>query len=316
MTECGADSGIEPRAYPFPYKYVAYVAYDGTDYAGFQLQGASVERRRPSVQGRLEAALSRFLGLTRGELAVQGAARTDAGVHARGQAVHFFSRRELADGARATATLNAALPPDLRVLRVLRVPLDYNVRFSRGKFYTYDLSLEPIGDPFSCRFRHAPPGPGRLDLEALGAAAAAFVGTHDFSVFSNRPRDASARSRVREIRRCTLSALPGGARIEVEGDGFLYKQVRHMVGATLAAAAGRIEPSDIAAALADPVGRGDGALARPGAYVVAPPEGLCLQTVFLPEPGDPEQLMYGGVDGPALLRRRGDFDPLTDSSDD
>ena len=188
------------------------------------------------------------------------------------------------------------------MLRVLRVPLDYNVRFSLGKIYTYDVHLHPIADPFTSRFRFHPKyPPDSLDLETLSAAAAAFQGTHDFSFFSTKPGESSssgARKKgsyhVRTIRRCRIDCetLHQGVRIEVEGDGFLYKQVRHMVGAMLAAATGRMTPGDIRAALEDPVGCGGGALSLPGVYVVAAAHGLVLKKVFLPAPPlDPDALM-------------------------
>ena len=289
------------QLYLYPYKYVAEISYDGTRYSGFQLQRASW--KTPTIQGLIERALGKFIGLPREELSVQGAARTDSGVHARGQAVHFLSSRLLESTDRAVLALNSVLPEDIRVLRVLRVPLDYNVRFSNGKIYTYDLHLEQIADPFLCRYRFHPPRPDKINLDILSSATGAFLGTHDFSVFSSKPRDGSKRSPMRTIQKCEVARLdPGGCRITVQGDGFLYKQVRHMVGAMLSAAVGRITPEDIAAALKDPIGRGGGVLAHPGAYKVAEPQGLCLTKVFLLAPGDPEKLMYG-VEG-AKLRRR------------
>jgi tRNA pseudouridine38-40 synthase len=313
------------REYKLPYKYIAEVAYDGTRYNGFQLQHNS---KTPTVQGKLENALTRFLGISRKDLLLQGAGRTDAGVHARGQVVHFFSRRLLENNnTRAVLALNSLLPEDIHVMRLLRVPLDYNVRFSNGKIYTYDLHLDPLGsDPFTQRYRLCPKINSNFSLEALSSAAQVFLGSHDFSAFSSKPRDKSQRTPTRTIRRCEVVATPPAdflkatttatttsttsivdplLRIEIEGDGFLYKQVRHMVGAMLAAASGRISPEDISKALADPVHRGaaqGGALARPGAYVLAEPHGLCLKKVFLPDPGNPEELMYG-EQGPVLKRR-------------
>jgi tRNA pseudouridine38-40 synthase len=333
------------RKYKLPYKYIAEVAYDGTRYNGFQLQKSSLveepsstliittssnlkNNKRathppPTIQGKLETALTRFLGINRDDLLLQGAGRTDAGVHARGQVVHFFSKRRVEDTNRAVRALNSLLPEDIHVLRLLRVPLDYNVRFSMGKIYTYDLHLDPLGsDPFTQRYRLCPKAllnsktfeKNTFNLEALSSAAAVFVGTHDFSVFSSKPRDKSQRSVERTIRRCEITSAPSLnmafsdplLRIEIEGDGFLYKQVRHMVGAMLAAASGRITSENISKALADPVNRGGmegGALARSGAYILAEPHGLCLKKVFLPDPpGNPEELMYG-EQGPILKRR-------------
>jgi len=324
------------KEYKLPYKYIAEVAYDGTRYNGYQLQKArpassfqsttnskskykKASHPPPTIQGKLETALTRFLDVHRDDLLLQGAGRTDAGVHARGQVVHFFSKRRLEDTHRAILSLNSLLPEDIHVLRLLRVPLDYNVRFSMGKVYTYDLHLDPLGsDPFTQRYRlclrtYLNSHFENFNLESLSSVAAVFVGTHDFSVFSSNPRDKSQRSVVRTIRRCEIVTTPNSSsssdpllRIEIEGDGFLYKQARHMVGAMLAAASGRITSEDISKALADPVNRGGaegGALVRSGAYVLAEPHGLCLKKVFLPDPPeDPEELMYG-EQGPVLKRR-------------
>jgi tRNA pseudouridine38-40 synthase len=252
------------------YKYCATVAYDGTRYAGFQLQNASVHPRRlVTVQGKLERALTTFLSVSREALALQGAGRTDAGVHAQDQKVHFYSprllsllsddavdggdrscefkdnaeaafhrmgeelssetgvfRRSIERPSKALLAINSMLPEDLRVLDLRRVPLDFNVRYSLGKLYSYTYDVcDPVANPLTIRFRHRPRAPWRIDPPAMVHAAGAFVGTHDFSLLSSKPRDGSERSPIRTIRRCEVVPVEGGAKLYVEGDGFLYKQV-------------------------------------------------------------------------------------------
>jgi tRNA pseudouridine38-40 synthase len=283
------------------FNYKIILAYDGTAYAGWQLQAGRV----PTVQGALERALTRFTGQARDALVVQGAARTDAGVHARSQAAQFYCARKL-DPAGAARALNVLLPSDVRVLRLDRVPIDYNVRFTLAKTYVYDLHLDTTPDPFTARYRHAPAAPDRVDLRALEAAAREFVGEHDFSAFSSASEDGWRRSPVRWVTRLDVAPLPGGARLEVSGEGFLFKQVRHMVGALLAAATGRLGPEDIAAALqqGDAAARAAAtARLRQGSrmYTVAEAKGLCLWDVALPACGDPDQRMY--PQGAPLMRR-------------
>jgi tRNA pseudouridine38-40 synthase len=168
--------------------YKAILSYDGTAFAGWQLQAS-----QPTVQGALERALGRYTGLDRAALGVQGAARTDAGVHALGQAAHFRCRRVL-DPPAARRALNSMLPEGVRVLELERVPVDYNVRFTLAKTYFYDLHLDEVHDPFTCRYRCVPDVPGGIDLQALADAARLFVGTHDFTPFSSASEDGRRRS--------------------------------------------------------------------------------------------------------------------------
>lgn len=216
------------------YSYAVTLAYDGTDYWGWQLQaappaqpasgggGAPAKRQlrpRPTIQLRLEQALAKVTGEPREALKVQAAGRTDAGVHARGQVAQFFARRRagrppLAPPALLRA-LNALLPPDVRALAAREVPLDFNVRYALRKTYTYDLDLSPAAaDPFLHRFRHRPRRPEALRLGAMADAAALFVGTHDFSNFANVSADGShaRKNPVKTILRYELVPIEGGAR--------------------------------------------------------------------------------------------------------
>ncbi len=216
------------------YSYAITLAYDGTDYWGWQLQAAPAAppvssggggpskrqpRPRPTIQLRLEQALVKITGEPREVLKVQAAGRTDAGVHACGQVAQFCARRRpgrppLAPPALLRA-LNALLPPDVRALVAREVPLDFNVRYALRKTYRYDLDLAPgAADPFQHRFRHRPRRPEALRLAAMADAAQLFVGTHDFSNFANVSADGShaRKDPVKTILRYELLPIEGGAR--------------------------------------------------------------------------------------------------------
>ncbi|KAL4430815.1 hypothetical protein ABPG75_006071 [Micractinium tetrahymenae] len=308
------------------HSYAVTLAYDGTDYWGWQLQAAPAvaapqpgggggakpakrqPRPRPTIQLRLEQALTKVTGEPREVLKVQAAGRTDAGVHARGQVAQFCARRRRGRPPLAPAALlralNALLPPNIRAVAAREVPLDFNVRYALRKTYSYDLDLAPMAaDPFLHRFRHRPRHPERLRLEAMADAAQLLVGTHDFSNFANVSADGShaRKNPVKTILRYQLLPIEGGARLEVEGTGFLYKQVRHMTGALLAVGSGQLGPDAIAAALAA------GGQARTGAqrhawrgWTVAEARGLCLQAVEYPAASElllpPEQRVLPSSD--------------------
>lgn len=213
------------------YSYTVTLAYDGTDYWGWQLQAAPAAqpagglparrqpRPRPTIQLRLEQALTKITGEPRDALRVQAAGRTDAGVHARGQVAQFTARRRpgrapLAPPALLRA-LNSLLPADIRAVAAKEVPLDFNVRYALRKTYSYDLDLTPTtADPFLHRFRHRPRRPEALRLDAMADAAQLFVGTHNFSNFANVSADGShaRKSPVKTILRYELLPIDGGAR--------------------------------------------------------------------------------------------------------
>ena len=253
--------------------YMANVTYDGEAYLGFQYQPKDA-----TVQGEIEKALSRLLGEDRDFLGVGASGRTDTGVHAKGQVVHFYTRSPLPDLERARKSLNGMLPKDIRVVELSRPHPAFHARFHAvRKTYHYYLDTRLEYDVFTRR--HAlhvgwkPP-----DMERLKLAAAELVGTHDFSAFSNKSRDApeKARDPVRTIYRFDVVELPDGlVRLEVEGNGFLYRMVRHMVGAVMLAATKRdAGPEDVQKML-----QGKD---RRGAPMGAPPHGLFLHQVVYP----------------------------------
>lgn len=268
--------------------YRACLAYDGSDFSGWQLQAPPSSTHPPrTVQGELEAALEIAVRWPRRALRVAGAGRTDAGVHARGQVTSFTAPPRLAGPDLATR-LNKLLPDDVRVVgEVHAAPPRFSARGApTGKVYSYALDTAPTPDPM--RRRHALACAVLADADALAsasAAAACFIGTHDFTHFASlSPRHPAPRGdavlTVTEAAFVASSEDPHRLTLRVAGNGFLYRQVRHMVGCVIAVARGRIPLSAVQAKLQT------GASDPPGAsyrgWTVAPAHGLCLESVALP----------------------------------
>lgn len=215
------------------------VEYDGTDFAGWQRQPGS-----RTVQGVLEQALAR---LAEGPVAVLGAGRTDAGVHAEGQLASARAAVRLEPAALLRA-LNAILPRDLAVRALAPAPDEYHARrAARTKLYAYRLWTGAVRSPL--RERHSlwrrPP----LALEAMREGAAQLVGTHDFASF--QAAGGSVRTTVRTVQRAEwIGAVGDELRFEVEGSGFLRHMVRNLVGSLLEVGRGRRSPAWIGELLA------------------------------------------------------------------
>ncbi len=238
--------------------YLAVLSYDGTDYHGWQKQPG-----QRTIQGTLEAALARLAGR---EVGVIGAGRTDAGVHALGQAAGFKAALSLPDEELFKA-LNAILPPDIRIGELRRVPASFHaLRDAKGKIYSYRICLERRISPFEVRYRLHWPYP--LRIGPMRRAAAEFVREADFSNFSsNRERHP-----VRKVVRSELHRRGGELVYTIEARGFLRFMVRAIVGTLLEVGRGRLEPEAI-----------DGLFAREGrslASPTAPARGLCLERVI------------------------------------
>jgi tRNA pseudouridine38-40 synthase len=227
--------------------YRVTLAYDGTDFAGWQVQADATGAR--TVQGVLESALARLAGEAR--VAVTGAGRTDAGVHALGQVASFDLPRAMDDDALARA-LNGLLPDDVRVLAAAQAPAGFDARRSAvSKLYRYELDMGRVRLPH--RRRYAGWLPARLDEPRVHEAAALYVGRHDFA--STASTGSSARTTVRTVTRseARFTDAPEGVRTlvyEVEAGGFLRKMVRSLVGGLVAAGRGASTVEDLARALA------------------------------------------------------------------
>ena len=239
--------------------FLLVLAYDGTDFQGWQrLPGAG-----RSVQETVEAALSALLGEG---IEVVGAGRTDAGVHAEGQAASFHSRTVLGPAAIAEG-LSARFPRDVSCRSCREVDPRFHARFrARSKVYRYRLHVGPEQDA-AARRTSLHVGPGPLDIGAMEAVGAELLGERDFRALSNaKGGDASRRlDKVRVEKRGEFLDL------YFEGPGFLYNQVRVMAALLLEAGRGRLGPAEARAILESKDRR-----RAPGALG---PYGLCLVEV-------------------------------------
>lgn len=239
-------------------RYRARVEYDGTDFAGFQ-----VNPGKRTVQGVLEDALARLGdGVAR---RVDGAGRTDAGVHATGQVVAFTYVGRLSMEALGTA-LDAILPADLAVSDLRRVPDGFNPRYAaRYREYRYTVWNGPRSP---LRERTALGVRAPLDIAAMADAGSAFIGRHDFSAFG-----VTDRSPVRTVTAVRVRRTGRTVTIDVRADSFLRGQVRRMVALLVEVGLGNADIDQVRTALAGP------GPARRGAS--APARGLCLRHVAI-----------------------------------
>jgi tRNA pseudouridine38-40 synthase len=215
------------------------IAYDGAPFAGWQSQS-----HRNAVQDHLERAFERVTG---GAVRVHGAGRTDAGVHALAQCAHADVSDKLLPPQRWIHALNALLPPAIRVLRCRYVRNDFHARLSaKGKIYRYRIWTAPVLPPFE--YRRAWHIPRPLDLKIFKSAAKHFVGTHDFAGFAAN-RGKPERSTVRTINSVRVRQRGSCVTIELDGDGFLYKMVRLIVGALVKCALDKMRLEEITSRL-------------------------------------------------------------------
>jgi len=246
-----------PRSRAAP-RFRATVEYDGTEFAGFQLQAGA-----RTVQGVLEAALARLTGGTRQP--VDGAGRTDAGVHATGQVIGFTYAGRLSAEA-LTAALNGLLPKDVAVRDVRRAPAGFHPRYAaRYREYRYSIwdgPRSPLRERTALQVRP------RLDVDAMARAALAFEGRHDYSAFGG-----SDPQPVRTVHRVRVRRAGDLITIDVRADAFLRGMVRRMVAALLAVGRGALPEGSIAGLLAGATPALDGAAAAA--------KGLCLRRVVL-----------------------------------
>lgn len=218
------------------YNYKLTIAYDGTNYCGWQVQPNGI-----SIQEILQ---DKIKIIAREDIKLIGSGRTDAGVHAFGQVAHFNCSKEL-DIHRFAHSLNALIPEDIRIIEMDVVGKDFHAQYSaKGKIYHYNLHLDQVMDPF--RRLYAYHVLEKIDLSQMQRATAYFKGTHDFTSFANEAhRGTAAHDPVRTIERLDIMMQLGGVRLEFEGDGFLYKMVRNIVGTLLEVGKGKLEPEDI-----------------------------------------------------------------------
>jgi tRNA pseudouridine38-40 synthase len=240
------------------------VAYDGGPFSGFARQ-----RDRRTVQGELEAALSR---LARQPVLTVGAGRTDAGVHARGQVVHADVPARL-DPERVRRALNGALGPAIVVGEAAWAPPGFDARLSaRRRTYAYRVDDSGNPDPLLRGFVLAWPRP--LSVPRMREAARPLVGEHDFAAFCRSRAGATTTRRLRSV---TVRRAGGLVHVRMVADAFCWQMVRSIVGHLLQVGDGRRDPATTAAVLA---GRDRLAVGN-----VAPAHGLVLESVSYPRAG-------------------------------
>lgn len=255
--------------------------YDGTDLFGFQRQK---DPSRPTVQGLLERAAGELLGHP---VAVVGAGRTDAGVHAVGQVAHFHTHGAI-PVERMAAALNHRLPPAVRVVEAQEAAPGFHARWdATSRIYCYHILQHPL--PSALIGRYALWWPGALDVEAMEELARHFVGAHRFDRFGSPTRPGGVTRRTVYDCRIDREELAGGrlVRICFEADAFLYRMVRRLVGALLQVGAGRLPAGAVLRALHEPDQKGACGPGLPAGRPVAPavaPNGLVLVHVHYGPP--------------------------------
>lgn len=237
------------------------VAYDGSRYSGWQIQP-----HHATVQSEIERAVHKVTGES---VRVDSSGRTDAGVHARGQVVHF----DLAgkpDLRKLMISLNAVLPEDIRVLAIRKAASDFHSRISAtGKEYRYFIWNDRVMLPFLRHYRAHERRP--LDVKAMNEAAAQLVGRNDFAAFSANPHR-EINGTVRHLRALKVTKRGAEVTIVARGDGFLYKMVRSLAGFLIRVGTGDLEPRSAKTILAS--------LTRTARVPTAPPQGLFLWKVW------------------------------------
>ena len=265
-----------PQTVPGPQTWKLTLAYDGTDFSGWQVQPG-----KTTVQGELQNALCRVTG--EGPLP-QGSGRTDAGVHALAQVASFALQAPIPPENLLRA-LNRTLPPSIRILESRTVPGAFHARHSAlAKTYEYRIFRGEICPPFLARFVYACPWP--MDVAALEDAARAFLGEHDFLSFAASDPDLTTRNRVPGAEADPATAIrtvyhsaweqrqdEAGELLvyRIRGNGFLHHMVRNLVGTMLDVSRGHLTAADLPAILA--------ARSRSVAGPTAPARGLILHSV-------------------------------------
>jgi tRNA pseudouridine38-40 synthase len=273
-----------PSSVVDPLKFKLVIAYDGTAYQGWQLQKIGT-----GVQEKIEEAFARlFPGVKR----IHGSSRTDTGVHALGMVAHVeIPKAEFKlPPARLALALNAFLPDDIRVLSAMRAAPDFHARFdATGKQYRYFVWNHHAMNPLL--IKRAWHFPVKLDLAKMRAAAERFIGRHDFRCFAGT-RPYEMESNVRTLTRCDIKQSGPQLTFIIEGDGFLYKMCRGIVGTLVQVGQGKIPLARVGDILAS--------RDRRVAGMTAPAHGLVLWKVYYrggrkPEPGTRKRKRVPGL---------------------
>ena len=254
-----------------PVKILLTLSYDGSAYHGWQAQPGGM-----AVQNHVEQAFARILGEAP---RLEGASRTDAGVHAHAMPAHV----EIPAGrlrhplGQLPLALNRFLPDDIRVVSAIRVADAFHARFDAiGKTYRYRLWNHPVMHPL--RRHHSWHVPRPLDLDAMRRTAAILTGSHDFSAFTVTC-PGKLKDPVCDIQRCRIRQQSHAISIVIRADRFLYRMCRAIAGLLVQVGEGRLTPEE-AEVFLDPEKLGPNARAG----MIAPAHGLILWQVHYPRP--------------------------------
>ncbi|HEU5395772.1 MAG TPA: tRNA pseudouridine(38-40) synthase TruA [Verrucomicrobiae bacterium] len=245
-------------------KFKLVIAFDGSNYEGWQTQKVGT-----GVQQIVEGALAKLFP---SRPILHSSSRTDTGVHALGMVAHF----EIPDtearmhNRKLALAINAWLPEDVRVLAARRMPKAFHARFdAAGKQYRYFVWNHTAFNPLLRRTAWHVPRP--LDLKLMQRAAKFFIGKHDFQSFAANP-GYKRETTVRSLRRCDVKKAGCKFTFTIEGDGFLYKMCRGIVGTLVQVGEGKFPPEEIKAMLSQKDRRVAG--------MTAPAHGLVLWKVY------------------------------------
>ena len=244
------------------------VAYDGTRYAGWQIQPNGL-----AIQQVLTDRIAKVVGHP---VQVQGSGRTDAGVHAIGQVASFESDVWPVEADRLVQAINGLLPRDIVVVASREVQSGFDpIRHAIGKRYQYTIRSSRVPDPLQHPYHWWIPR--SLDIEAMRAGAERLMGTHDFKAMESI--GSTRKTSVRTVRALEIDVKPAFSgielQLEIEADGFLYNMVRNIAGALVEIGRGRFTPRWLDAVLAS--------RQRNSESQTAPARGLCLMHVQYPE---------------------------------
>jgi len=241
-------------------RYKFLIAYDGFEYAGWQVQPGM-----KTIQGELEKCFQRLMGR---EVKVHGSGRTDQGVHAFGQVAHADLSGSLGD-KKIIQAANALLPPAIRILKVKSVPAEFHARRDAlSKEYRYFIWNGAVMPPFLCRYRTHIRLP--LNVSAMQRSAALLIGKHDFAAFTVNPRRV-VESTVRNLSLLAVRRRGNEITVTARSNGFLYRMVRSLAGFLIRVGIGDLPPAEAKIILEQKK--------RTAVVPTAPPQGLFLWRV-------------------------------------
>ena len=236
------------------------IAYDGTDYHGWQVQPNGI-----TVQEVLQKGLCELLGTKTG---ATGCSRTDSGVHAKQFCCHVDCDDNIPDDAFIRG-LSAKLPSNIAVIDCKTVASDFHARYNAlGKTYVYNILNSKIKDPFLERYYWRIER--ELDIDKMNEFCGKIVGKHDFYAFSSSGR--TVEDTVRTVKECFVTKRDNKVKLQITADGFLYNMVRIIVGTAVAVSDGKIDPNYTEKILAEKK--------RENAGITAPAKGLFLEKVI------------------------------------